>query len=79
MKDAASTDVIVPAGVAVASFYQCGDLYRLDPLTLKDLGQATWNGKFPRDHGVWAHTKVDDHAGELLFFTERSGLTCTTE
>ena len=37
MKDAASTDVVVHAGVAVASFYQCGDLYRLDPLTLDDL------------------------------------------
>jgi carotenoid cleavage dioxygenase-like enzyme len=37
MKDAASTDVIVHAGVVVASFYQCGDLYRLDPLTLNDM------------------------------------------
>ena len=72
MKDAASTDVVVHAGVAVASFYQCGDLYRLDPLTLNDLGKATWNGKFPRDLGVSAHTKVDDHAGELLFFNYRT-------
>ena len=80
MKDAASTDVVVHAGVAVASFYQCGDLYRLDPLTLSDLGKATWGGKFPRDAGVSAHTKVDDHTGELLFLiTERSRLTCTTE
>ena len=74
MKDAASTDVVVHAGVAVASFYQCGDLYRLDPLTLNDLGKATWAGAFPRKAGVSAHTKVDDHTGELLFFnygTER--------
>ena len=68
MKDAASTDVIVHAGVAVASFYQCGDLYMLDPLTLDDLGKCTWGGDFPRDLGVSAHTKVDDHTGELLFF-----------
>ncbi|HEV2537276.1 MAG TPA: carotenoid oxygenase family protein, partial [Streptosporangiaceae bacterium] len=68
MKDAASTDVIVHAGVAVASFYQCGDLYRLDPLTLDDLGKCSWGGDFPRDLGVSAHTKVDDHTGELLFF-----------
>jgi Lignostilbene-alpha,beta-dioxygenase and related enzymes len=68
MKDAASTDVIVHAGVAVASFYQCGDLYRLDPLTLDDLGKCSWGGSFPGDRGVSAHTKVDDHTGELLFF-----------
>ena len=72
MKDAASTDVIVHAGVAVASFYQCGDLYRLDPLTLNDLGKATWGGAFPRGAGVSAHTKVDDHTGELLFFNYRT-------
>src|SRR3984893_7291037 len=68
MKDAASTDVIVYAGVAVASFYQCGDLYRLDPLTLDDLGKCSWGGSFPSDLGVSAHTKVDDRTGELLFF-----------
>ena len=68
MKDAASTDVVVHAGVAVASFYQCGDLYRLDPLTLDDLGKCTWGGSFPSDVGVSAHTKVDEHTGELLFF-----------
>jgi carotenoid cleavage dioxygenase-like enzyme len=68
MKDAASTDVIVHAGVAVASFYQCGDLYQLDPLTLDDLGKCRWGGSFPSDRGVSAHTKVDDHTGELLFF-----------
>ena len=68
MKDAASTDVVVHAGVAVASFWQCGDLYRLDPLTLDDLGKCSWGGSFPAELGVSAHTKVDDHTGELLFF-----------
>ena len=34
MKDASSTDVVVHRGVALSSFYQCGDLYRLDPVTL---------------------------------------------
>jgi carotenoid cleavage dioxygenase-like enzyme len=68
MKDAASTDVVVHAGVAVASFWQCGDLYRLDPLTLDDLGKCSWGGSFPSKAGVSAHTKVDDHTGELLFF-----------
>ena len=34
MKDNASTDVIVHGGVALASFYQCGELHRVDARTL---------------------------------------------
>lgn len=58
---------IVQGGVALASFYQCGELYRLDPKTLADLGKSRWNGRFPAE-GVSAHPKVDEHTGELLFF-----------
>jgi carotenoid cleavage dioxygenase-like enzyme len=68
LKDASSTDVIVHRGVALTSFYQCGDLYRVDPFTADTLGKETWNGRFPRDWGVSAHSKVDDKTGELLFF-----------
>jgi carotenoid cleavage dioxygenase len=68
MKDAASTDVVVHRGVALASFYQCGDLYRLDPFSLADLGKESWNGGFPHHWGVSAHPKVDERTGELLFF-----------
>ena len=68
MKDNASTDVIVHGGVALASFYQCGELYRLDPRTLEDLGKTKWNDFFPTE-GVSAHPKVDEHTGELLFFS----------
>ncbi|SDH76716.1 carotenoid cleavage dioxygenase [Actinokineospora alba] len=67
MKDASSTDIVVHAGVALTSFYQCGELYRLDPLTLDTLGKSTWEGRFP-GRGVSAHTKVDPATGELLFF-----------
>ena len=67
MKDASSTDVVVHNGVALTSFYQCGDLYRLDPVSLADDGREAWNGKFP-DAGVSAHTKVDQATGELMFF-----------
>ena len=67
MKDASSTDVVVHAGVAKSSFYQCGDLYRLDPRTLDDRGRESWDGRFPAE-GVSAHTKVDEHTGEMLFF-----------
>lgn len=67
MKDNASTDVVVHGGKALASFYQCGELYALDPRTLDDLGKSEWGGRFPAE-GVSAHTKVDEHTGELLFF-----------
>ena len=67
MKDASSTDVVVHNGLALTSFYQCGDLYQLDPVTLEDRGRASWNGSFP-EWGVSAHTKVDERTGEMLFF-----------
>ncbi|TWE07889.1 carotenoid cleavage dioxygenase [Rudaeicoccus suwonensis] len=68
MKDSSSTDVVVHNGVALTSFYQCGDLYRLNPTTLETLGKAGWNGRFPSDVGVSAHPKVDEHTGEMMFF-----------
>jgi carotenoid cleavage dioxygenase-like enzyme len=68
LKDASSTDVIVHRGVALTSFYQCGDLYRVDPYTAETLGKETWNGRLPADWGVSAHQKVDNRTGELLFF-----------
>ncbi|TWP48464.1 apocarotenoid-15,15'-oxygenase [Lentzea tibetensis] len=68
MKDASSTDVVLHNGVALTSFYQCGDLYRLSPTTLETLGKATWNGGFPSNAGVSAHPKYDERTGELMFF-----------
>jgi len=68
MKDASSTDIVVHAGRALTSFYQCGDLYVLDPTTLETRGRETWGGRFPSAVGVSAHPKVDAHTGELLFF-----------
>ena len=67
MKDNASTDVIVHRGQALASFYQCGELYAVDPRTLESQGKTTWDGWFPSE-GVSAHPKVDEHTDELLFF-----------
>lgn len=68
MKDASSTDVVVHRGTALTSFYQCGDLYRVNPYTGETLGKDDWNGQFPSDCGVSAHPKVDDRTGEMLFF-----------
>ena len=67
MKDASSTDVVVHAGRALTSFYQCGDLYAHDPATLEQFGAVRWGGWFPSE-GVSAHPKVDPATGELLFF-----------
>jgi len=64
IKDAASTDVILHRGVALALHYQCGEAYCLDPETLEPLGIAPW---VPLD-GMCAHAKVDERTGELLFF-----------
>lgn len=68
LKDSSSTDVAVHNGHALTSFYQCGDLYKLDPVSLETLGKSSWNGQFPSDVGVSAHPKVDLATGEMLFF-----------
>lgn len=68
MKDASSTDVVVHNGKALTSFWQCGDLYELDPRTLETVGTAPWAAAFPSPTGVSAHTKVDERTGELLVF-----------
>ena len=64
LKDSSSTDVVVHAGKILSTFYQCGEGYRLDPMTLDDLGTESW---VPAD-GISAHPKVDETTGELLFF-----------
>lgn len=64
LKDSSSTDVVVHAGMALSTFYQCGEGYRLDPMTLEPLGLEPW---VPLD-GISAHPKVDEATGELLFF-----------
>jgi carotenoid cleavage dioxygenase-like enzyme len=64
LKDNASTDIVVHAGKALCTFYQCGEGYRLDPDTLETLGVEAW---VPLD-GISAHAKVDEATGELMFF-----------
>ncbi len=64
LKDTASTDILVHAGTALATLYQCGEAWQIDPVTLDNLGKASWG---PLD-GVSAHPKVDEDTGELMFF-----------
>ena len=68
LKDASSTDVVVHRGRALTSFYQCGEIYELDPRSLRQLGKASWVESITPGWGVSAHTKVDPATGELLFF-----------
>ena len=68
MKDASSTDIVVHNGVALTTFYLCGEAYQLDPVSLEQSGPAQWGGGFPKDLGISAHAQVDERAGELLFF-----------
>lgn len=67
MKDASSTDVVVHRGKALTSFWQCGDLYQLDPITLETTGTESWAGMPQR--GISAHTKIDENTGEMLWFS----------
>ncbi len=64
LKDSSSTDVVVHAGRGLSTFYQCGEGYRFDPLTLETQGVEGW---VPID-GISAHAKVDEATGELMFF-----------
>jgi carotenoid cleavage dioxygenase len=68
LKDASSTDVVVHGGRAATSFYQCGEIYELDPVTLAPRGKAPWLSDITPGWGVSAHTKVDEATGEMLFF-----------
>jgi carotenoid cleavage dioxygenase len=67
LKDVSSTDVVVHAGKVVTTFYRCGEAYRLDPVTLENLGAERYDGLFP-EGGMSAHCKVDEATEELLFF-----------
>ncbi|MEI9932503.1 MAG: carotenoid oxygenase family protein [Rhizomicrobium sp.] len=64
LKDNASTDIVVHNGRALATMYQCGEGYRLNPETLDTQGPEGW---VPLD-GISAHPKLDEATGELMFF-----------
>lgn len=68
LRDSAATDVIVHAGQALATFYQCGEPYRLDARTLAPLGVSAWGAQVLPDGGISAHPKVCPRSGDLLFF-----------
>jgi len=66
LKDTANTDVIGHGGIALASWYMSGDIYKIDPVTLETLGTAPYAQGL--GGGFSAHSKVDESTGELMFF-----------
>lgn len=68
LKDTSATDVIVHAGSALTTFYQCGEPYRFDARTLEPLGVDAWAEQVMPNNGISAHPKVCPRTGDLLFF-----------
>ncbi len=68
LRDTSATDVIVHAGSALTTFYQCGEPYRFDARTLERRGVDAWGERVLPDNGISAHPKVCPRTGDLLFF-----------
>ena len=66
LKDNSNTDISIHAGKAVSTFYQCGDAYTLDPVTLETLGKLDLKSSGARQ--MSAHCVTDEANGDLLFF-----------
>jgi carotenoid cleavage dioxygenase-like enzyme len=66
LKDNSNTDVVLFNGRAVTTFYQCGDGYVVDPVSLDTVGALDLSAMGIRS--LSAHAMVDEQTGELLFF-----------
>ena len=65
LKNTSNTDVKFHAGRLISMWYRSGMPYAVDPLTLESLGAADYGGALSR---ISAHSRPDQHTGELLFF-----------
>lgn len=66
LKDNANTDVVIHDGNALATFYQCGDAYVIDPRTLE--ADSILDFAEMGIRSMSAHPMVDERSGELLWF-----------
>jgi carotenoid cleavage dioxygenase-like enzyme len=66
IKDNSNTDIIFYAGKMLSLWYLAGVPYQVDPHTLETIGAEDFGGKLRRK--LSAHSKVDPHTGELIFF-----------
>lgn len=65
-KDTSNTDVVCYAGDLMTLWYNAGNPYRVNPLSLETKGFFELRDRPTRR--MSAHSKVDWHTGELLFF-----------
>jgi carotenoid cleavage dioxygenase-like enzyme len=65
LKNTSNTDVKYHAGRLITMWYRSGMPYAVDPTTLETLGTADYDGALSR---ISAHSRPDEHTGELLFF-----------
>ncbi|RLQ20296.1 dioxygenase [Seongchinamella sediminis] len=66
IRDTCNTDVTLYAGNLMPTWYHSGRPYKMDPLTLENLGEYTLPGGRIR-RNMSAHNKVDWNTGEMLF------------
>jgi carotenoid cleavage dioxygenase len=67
LKDTANTDLMTFNGRLLATWYESGRPYAINPETLETIGIETFGGKL--DDKISAHSKVDPVTGELIFFS----------
>ena len=67
IKDTANTDLALFDGKLLATWYDCGQVYALDPDTLETQGIEDFGGQF--SDTISAHSKVDPATGEFVFFS----------
>ncbi|WLR57336.1 carotenoid oxygenase family protein [Mesobacillus subterraneus] len=65
-KNTSNTDVVFHNNHLLSLWYRAGQPYKVDALTLKTIGVEDFGGKL--NCNVSAHSKVDEHTGEFLFF-----------
>ena len=66
LKDVANTDVVPFAGKILCMFYQCGEPYLVDPVTLETTDIIDL--KALKARRVSAHSRTDLHTGDFYFF-----------
>lgn len=76
MKDNAGTDVICHAGKLLATMSQGSEPWRLDPITLENLGPDPRLAAAVGHDGIAGEFKVDTHTGEMIFLNYPENPPC---
>jgi len=66
IKDNCNTDVTLFAGKLMPTWYNAGIPYKMDPLSLENMGEFDLPGRARRNK-MSAHNRVDWNTGEMLF------------